>query len=266
MSSHDSHPGFRVERLPDGRQGVLDLLAFARRVPVIHGLLEVDVTEARRRLAQHPEATVTAFVTASVAQAIGRHPEMNVRRAGRRVIRFDTVDVVVTAEERSARRGMPKPYVLRAVDDMSFREVADQLRVIRSTARTVPATRRRTLLERLPSPLRRIGARLATRSPAAAARFGPPIGISSLGMFGAGLAWGIPISPMTLMVTVGSIGVRPAIVDQELREREVLALTLSFDHSVIDGAPAARFAATLRDLLEQGSVIGRGARAVSGGA
>ncbi len=67
MSADGVSTGFRLRQLPDGRQGVLDLLAFARRVPVIHGLLEVDVTEARQQLTQHPEATVTAFVTTSVA-------------------------------------------------------------------------------------------------------------------------------------------------------------------------------------------------------
>jgi hypothetical protein len=80
--------------------------------------------------------------------------------------------------------------------------------------------------------------------PAVAARFAPPIGISSLGMFGAG-GWGIPLSPMTLMVTVGGIVRRPAVVDDALVEHELLPLTLSFDHAVVDGAPAARFAATL---------------------
>jgi hypothetical protein len=53
----------------------------------------------------------------------------------------------------------------------------------------------------LPAFLRRLGARLLGRRPAAAARFGSPVGVSSLGMFGAG--WGIPLSPLTLMVTIG---------------------------------------------------------------
>ncbi|HSJ46354.1 MAG TPA: 2-oxo acid dehydrogenase subunit E2 [Euzebyales bacterium] len=84
--------------------------------------------------------------------------------------------------------------------------------------------------------------------PAAAARFAPPVGISSLGMFDAG-GWGIPLSPMTLMVTVGGILHRPAFVDGELQERQLPPLTLSFDHAVVDGALAARFSATLSRLF-----------------
>ena len=95
--------------------------------------------------------------------------------------------------------------------------------------------------------------RTLARVPSAAARFGPAIGVSSLGMFGTG--WGIPISPMTLMVTVGGITRRPAVERGVLVERELLPLTLSFDHSVIDGAPAARFAATLGAILEGCAVL-----------
>ena len=37
--------------------------------------------------------------------------------------------------------------------------------------------------------------------------------------------------------------------------REVLDLTVTVDHNVVDGAPAARFAATLRELIETGRVL-----------
>ena len=62
------------------------------------------------------------------------------------------------------------------------------------------------------------------------------------------------VSPLTLMVTVGSIGWRPTWVDGDARQAETLALTLSFDHTVVDGAPAARFATRLRALLEDATV------------
>jgi len=53
-------------------------------------------------------------------------------------------------------------------------------------------------------------------------------------------------------VTVGAVAQRPGVVDTRVEAREHLALTLSVDHDVVDGAPAARFAAELRTLLERG--------------
>lgn len=253
-----SEAAYRTGPLPRGRRDVLDLLAHASRLPVIHGLLEVDVGLARRRLAEeHPEVSFTAFVVASVARTVATHPEINARRAGRRLVRFADVDMVVTAEERAGGDSRPVPHVVRQAQRRPLEDLALELRTIRRRADASDAGRRpRPLLERLPSVVRRLAVRAAMRSPAAAARFGPAVGVSSLGMFGAGMAWGLPVSPLTLMVTVGSIGTRPALVEGRLVEREVVALTLSFDHTVVDGAPAARFAAALRETIEAAVVLG----------
>ena len=43
--------------------------------------------------------------------------------------------------------------------------------------------------------------------------------------------------------------------DERIVARPMLPLTLSFDHAVIDGAPAARFVETLRDLTETAAVF-----------
>jgi pyruvate/2-oxoglutarate dehydrogenase complex dihydrolipoamide acyltransferase (E2) component len=53
------------------------------------------------------------------------------------------------------------------------------------------------------------------------------------------------------MITVGGIVTKPRYVDGELRPRELFDLTISVDHEVVDGAPAARFARRLAELVEQ---------------
>lgn len=254
-----THRGaYGVERLPPGRRAVLDLLRYASRVPVVHGLLEVEVTEARRCLQQRAEVpTFTTFVVASVGRAVEAHPEINVRRAGRRLVRFHGVDIVVTAEHQAGPVSVPLPHIIHDAGRRSVDEIAADLRQARQRAAGRDTSRRRrTALERMPSPVRRLGLRAAASRPAVAARLGPAIGVSSLGMFGTGIAWGVPVSPLTLMVTVGSIGHRPTKVDRDQREAETLALTLSFDHTVVDGGPAARFATTLRAMLQDATVLG----------
>ena len=53
------------------------------------------------------------------------------------------------------------------------------------------------------------------------------------------------------MITVGGIATKPRYVDGGLQARELLDLTISVDHEVVDGAPAARFARRLAELIEQ---------------
>jgi hypothetical protein len=53
------------------------------------------------------------------------------------------------------------------------------------------------------------------------------------------------------MVTVGGISTKPRYIDGELQPRELLDLTISVDHEIVEGAPPARFARRLTALLGQ---------------
>jgi len=247
---------YRVVPYPRRRQPVLDVLATAAWHYTIHGLIEVDVTAARNRLAREPQqVSFTAFVVATVARAVAEHSQVSARRTGRRLVLFDDVDVVVTIERPLDGTPTPMPTILHRLDTKSCADITAELTAIRlrPVTRAGDLTGNR-LVTAVPGVIRRLALRAAGRVPAAAARFAPPVGISSLGMFDAG-GWGIPLSPMTLMVTVGGILHRPAFVDGELQERQLLPLTLSFDHAVVDGAPAARFSATLRRLFETAAAL-----------
>lgn len=79
-------------------------------------------------------------------------------------------------------------------------------------------------------------------------------------MFGAGGGFGIgPPTLYSLAVVVGGLESRPRLVDSgtdgSVAIRQMLDLTVTFDHIVIDGAPAARVIARLRQTLERGDAL-----------
>jgi hypothetical protein len=79
-------------------------------------------------------------------------------------------------------------------------------------------------------------------------------------MFGQGTAWGIPQAQnYTLGLTVGGIARKPGVVrtddGERIEPREHLSLTLSIDHEVVEGAPAARFTNRLKVLIEGGAIL-----------
>jgi pyruvate/2-oxoglutarate dehydrogenase complex dihydrolipoamide acyltransferase (E2) component len=72
-------------------------------------------------------------------------------------------------------------------------------------------------------------------------------------MFGQGSGWALGFLPMhTLGLTVGGIAQKPGVIEGRIEIREYLNLTITFDHDVVDGAPAARFAQRLKEQLERG--------------
>jgi len=79
--------------------------------------------------------------------------------------------------------------------------------------------------------------------------------VTSMGMYTAGAAVGIPITPMTLTLTIGTIEKKPALHAGQLVDRDVLHLVLSVDHDIVDGAPLMRFAERLKQLLRDGTAL-----------
>ncbi len=79
------------------------------------------------------------------------------------------------------------------------------------------------------------------------------VAVTSVGMFGkvgGGSNWGLPITYQPLIVALGAIARKPAVVGERIVPREFIGMTVVFDHDVVDGAPMAMFLQRLRDLME----------------
>jgi hypothetical protein len=136
---------------------------------------------------------------------------------------------------------------------MTFRQLHDRLRAAdRPAAERLGALSGATWAVRfLPSALFKTFIRLAARSVRMAQRYGV-ITVTAVGMFGPSPMWLVPLSASTVAVAVGDIVGRAVTVDGNPMEREHLCLTISFDHDLIDGAPAARFTKRFAELLSGG--------------
>jgi pyruvate dehydrogenase E2 component (dihydrolipoamide acetyltransferase) len=77
--------------------------------------------------------------------------------------------------------------------------------------------------------------------------------VSNLGHLGVDAFTPIIQLPQCAVLGVGRIAREPAVVDNRIVPRDRMTLCLTFDHRVIDGAPAARFLDTLRACIEQPS-------------
>lgn len=74
--------------------------------------------------------------------------------------------------------------------------------------------------------------------------------ITNLGGFGVDTFTPIINLPQAAILGVGRIAAEPVVRESEIVAREMLPLSLTFDHRVVDGAPAARFLGTLQAYIE----------------
>jgi pyruvate dehydrogenase E2 component (dihydrolipoamide acetyltransferase) len=75
--------------------------------------------------------------------------------------------------------------------------------------------------------------------------------ITNLGMYGIDAFTPILNLPQCAVLGVGRIHREPAVHNEQIVPRDMLTLSLTFDHRIVDGAPAARFLDTLRQYVEQ---------------
>ena len=169
---------------------------------------------------------------------------------------FDEVDVVTLVE--SEVDAVAIPHVIRAANQRTLREIHDEIRRIQVEPSS--SAQRSGLLMRLsplvPSLVRRLFLRSLRKDPQWLKRTAGTTLVTSVGMFGMGAGWAVGIVPLhTLCLTVGGITRKPAFVDDRVESREYLAVTASIDHDIVDGAPAARFAKRLRELIESAELL-----------
>jgi pyruvate/2-oxoglutarate dehydrogenase complex dihydrolipoamide acyltransferase (E2) component len=249
---------YQVVPNPKMRRWFAAAFRSAQHTPIMHGLIEVDVTRAREFLREQKAKTgeslsFTAFLIACLGKAIEEHKAVQARRFGsKRLILFEDVDVYTLIERDVAGQVPIWTTIIRAANRKTVREIHQEIRA----AQREDVEKVVKWLQFQPAflfgPFFWAFSWIGRRYPQLWKKYVGTVGITAVGMFGKGAAWGIPPALPTLMITVGGIGEKPVLVDGQIVMRDSLSLTISFDHDIIDGAPATRFTEQLKELIESG--------------
>lgn len=249
--------GYRVEPMSRARLALAAGQDVAVRRHLMYALVEADLTVPRQLLREHRRLTgerlsLTAYVVTCLAAALAEFPQLNAFRRGHSVVFIDEVIVEVLVERRIGGQPAVGYLPIRQANTKSLRDIHDEIRVTQSSpAQTIVGQR---WLELVPAFVVPLLMRWMGRSIGWALKLGVA-GVNNLGMGTNVAGWGLAPGAGTLAVTIGGITTRPQLADGQLVEQEIAHLTLTFDHNVIDGAPAARFTARLIELLAAGDPI-----------
>jgi len=252
--------GYRVERLTFNRQAVAASASVARAYNTIHTVIEVDIVTPRKIMREHREKTgeslsLTAYVVTCLAEAVSDYPRLNAFRKGKKLILLDDITISVLIEREIQGESVPEPLGITGAQTKSFRQIHSEIREAQKTPNDQLGSLSGIAWVRfVPVSLLRLFIRSASRSINMAKRYGK-VAVTAVGMFSHGSAWFIPLSSATVLVTVGGITNKVIVVEGQPEEREHLCLTVSFDHSIVDGAPAARFAKRFSELIKSGTVL-----------
>jgi pyruvate/2-oxoglutarate dehydrogenase complex dihydrolipoamide acyltransferase (E2) component len=257
---------YRVVELTPARRMMINMLDLPGPKHCMYGLLEVDVTVARRFIAEHKARTgetlsFTGFLTYCLARAVDENKAVQAyRKGGKELVLFDDVNVGLMIERKMGDKTALMGHVVQGANHKTYWEIHQEIRTVQSEPvppnRGMPTWLSSALL--LPWPLSKLFRALlgiaGRLDPTISVSMTGTVAITAVGMFGEGHAgWGLFPSSQSLELVVGSIAWKPAVVDGRIEPSEILHLTVMFDHDVVDGAPAARFTRRLVELIESGS-------------
>ena len=248
------YPRIRLLMADGGRMGLMK--------HTIHGLVEFDITQAREIIHRHKAQTgealsFSAFFLACLGEAIDQDKQMHAYRNWRnQLIVFDEVDVNMLFEVEVAGEKTIRPHIIRGVNKKSIREIHEEIRAFQRGHQSSQESKFIDRFVLLPGFIRRLFLWSLFKNPLWIKEYYGTVLVSSVGMFGTGNGWGIPVPNHSLQLTLGGVGEKPGVVDHRIEVRKYMSVTVSFDHDVIDGAPAARFMYRLKKLIEKGHGLG----------
>jgi pyruvate dehydrogenase E2 component (dihydrolipoamide acetyltransferase) len=214
----------RRERLTSMRATIARRLSESKR-DIPHYRLVTDLgmdALARQRaslLAAGQRVSINDLLLHAVAQALLKHPRLNAQFTGEELLQFSTVDLAVAV---ATPGGLVTP-IIRNAASMTIAQLTVAARELAERARAGKLTREEIT--------------------------GGTFTVSSLGMFGVRQFDAIINPPQVAILAVGAMEERPLVRDGTLAVGHLATVTLSSDHRVVDGADAAGFLATLRDIV-----------------
>jgi pyruvate dehydrogenase E2 component (dihydrolipoamide acetyltransferase) len=184
---------------------------------------EIDATELvrmREQLKGEFELTYTDMVVKAAAIALKKHPLLNSTLIGDEIHLLDEVHIGVAV---ALEGGLIVP-VVRDADKKSLREIAAETRRLAEGARAGTLTVDEVT--------------------------GSTFTVTNLGMYGVDIFTPIINPPEVAILGVGRIVEKPSFQQGQVVPRAMMHLSLTFDHRIVDGAPAAEFLRTVKELLE----------------
>lgn len=252
--------GYTSIPLGFNRRAVRASASVTRQKNAIHSLFEVDVTEPRRLMQAYFERTgeklsFTAYIVTCLAQVMQDHPGLNSFVKGRRLVLLDDVTISVLIERDIDGEKVPEPVGIKQAQGKTFRQIQQEIR----EAKVLKSDRLGSLsgltwFRLIPTFLLKLFVRLADRNISMAKRYGK-VAVTAVGMFSREPVWFIPHGSATVLITVGSISHKVVEVNGEFESREHVCLTASFDHDIVDGAPATRFMSQLAASVKSGNIL-----------
>lgn len=255
---------FKTRQFPKSRLATIDICTIGRLKHHIPVMIELDVTDSRKKILAYRRAkgkiSFTAWLIKAISLTIKENEAVAAMLNGKRkLVIFEDVNISVVVEKELNGQKVPIPLVIRKANERTIESITAQISEARNAAiseKDIVLHRKSSRMERfyylLPTFVRVLFWRYLVKHPQFANRHMGNVAFTSIGMKGTINGWFIPISVHPVCFGISSVTRKPVVKGNELIIREILNMTILLDHDVIDGAPMARFISNLSRNIQEG--------------
>ena len=257
---------YEVIDYPKSRLATVDVGKFGHNKHYMFGLLEVDVTGARRLLRklrqQGQETSFTAWMIKTIGDCVARNRYAQAMRwKPRKLIAFNDVDIAIPVERTVGGKGVPLPLLIRQTNIKSARDIHHEIQLAQQKSianekdfilnRHQFSRRALQLYYSAPQFVRLFLWKRIFGNPFRAKRNSGTVMVTTVNAVERTTGWILPTRNMhNIAISFGSISKKPWVVKGKVEVRDILHLTVAFNHDVIDGVPAGRFVQDLVKTIE----------------
>jgi pyruvate/2-oxoglutarate dehydrogenase complex dihydrolipoamide acyltransferase (E2) component len=258
---------YSFSRVPQSRIATFDTFSIGLTRHHISALLEFDVTESRKKLQflrkNGTNVTFNGWMIKVIGTVLQKYPEASAFVYNKKkLIIFSDINISIIVEKKIGDKRVPIPVVIAKTNEKSALEITKEIEDAKNQKLSdgdIVINKLTTMSERLyyhmPGFIRRSVWRIMLRNPKIAYGKMGNVGITSIGMIGRINGWFIHTSVHPVSFGLGSILKKPVVIDNQIKIREILNMTILVDHDVIDGAPMVRLLNELTKYIESGELI-----------
>ncbi|MFA6472274.1 MAG: 2-oxo acid dehydrogenase subunit E2 [Candidatus Latescibacterota bacterium] len=254
---------------PTSRIGTIDLGKISQQKHHVSVLLEIDVTvplESIKKLKNEgKQISFFTWMIKAISTVIAEQRSVHALswEKGKLVI-FDDIDITAMVEKNIKGTRVPLPLVIKQTNIKTVEQIHAEIqtakvRVVQDEGDYVlsensPSRSMMKLFYMLPQFIRLFVLRRILQNPFRTKEMMGTTIVTTVGTVGRLPGWIIPRSMHNLCFAIGSIVKKPWVFEERIEIRDILHLTVLFNHDTVDGVPAARFIASLVDHIEGNTV------------
>lgn len=251
---------YTVQKLPFLRKAVIASASITRQKNTIHSFTEIDIGMGKEKIRKYEseknyKISFTGYIVSCLSKTVEKYPEMNSFISRNRIIQINPINISVLIERNIDSMSVPEPLVISNCTEKTVLDITDEIRDTKKVeSGNLGDLSDNKIIQFIPGFLLKTFVKIADKNIKMGIKYGK-IAVTAVGMNSKKPMWFIPHGSATVLLSIGSIINRLVKMENGVEEKEFLCLTASFDHDLIDGAPAARFMGDLIEEIESARII-----------